>query len=162
MAGEAASGVSISNVDGTAHDNAASTGDCGTITENLTYVELTQLSGAGDTLFHVPEQARDLVAATPAGGQQRYLDDTCELMANALVELDVPSEGSGDAYRDSPAMQAGMIGSGYNFCTGFEGTQHWDSSETFEADPRQYGVNDSFRLANEDLCPQIEMPESPS
>lgn len=152
-----------SSASGGSDVGSSSSGDCGTISQNLTYAELTQLSLGGEAVFHLPDDARNLIANTPAGGQQQYLDDSCELMVNAALEMGVPMEGiHAESYRDSPQMQANMIVSGYNFCTGYEGSENWDPNSTFEPEPTEYGVNDSFVLANKDLCPQVKLPKIPS
>jgi hypothetical protein len=160
---QAPEGSALSSAPEGPDGGSASSGDCGTISQNLTYAELTQLSLGGEALFQLPDDARNLIASTPAGGQQQYLDDSCELMVNAALEMGVPMEGvHAESYRDSPQMQADMIGAGYNFCTGYRGSENWDPNSTFEPDPTQYGVNDSYALANKDLCPQVKLPKIPS
>ncbi len=160
---QAPEGSVSSSAAGGSDVGSSSSGDCGTIGQNLTYDELKQVSLGDDTMFHLPEDARNLVASTPTGGQQQYLDDSCELMVNAGMELGIPMEGiQVESYRDSPKMQADMIGAGYNFCTGYEGSQNWDPNSTFEPDSTQYGINDSFVLANKNLCPQVKLPKIPS
>lgn len=136
-----------------------SRGQCGTVGDNLSYDELGASTFVG--LSGHPELLRGVVDATPAGGQQKYLDDFCAVTVAAYGADDPVSTGVAASLSELAENRAQALLSAYDSCLTIQANR--SPSETFEPDaPGTSPTIELFKIANSDLCPQIAFPQFPS
>lgn len=134
-------------------------GQCATVGDNLSYDELNTFPFIG--LSGDPELFRDVIAATPAGGHQKFLNDYCAITVAAYGADDPVSVNVIEGIGTSAEVRVSALVDAYASC--LEIPANRSPSETFEPDlPGTAPVVEGFRIANEDLCPQVAFPAFPS